>query len=119
MLFLCVSDHVRGYGLWLYDPATNANHTATCLAQTYNIEVRPCTDPTRPVRIRLSSERVGGRRVIHSNRAQLEAPFVLFGPFATKGDVLPSPKPPQAPPGVAASSSPRTARAPRRGRRGA
>jgi hypothetical protein len=88
-----------GYGLWLYDPATNApvrqlvNHTATCLAHPYNIGVRPCTDPTGPVRIRLSRARGGGRRVIaHSSKAQREAPYVLFGPSATEGDVLPSPK---------------------------
>jgi hypothetical protein len=88
---------------WLYDPATNApvrqlfNHTATCVSHPYNIVVRPCTDPTVPVRIRLSSERaggVGGRRdIVHSSKAQHEAPFVLFGPSATEGDVLPSPKP--------------------------
>jgi hypothetical protein len=95
-----------GAFFWLYDPATNApvrqlvNNTATCLAHPYNIVVRPCADPTGgPVRIRLSSERAGGhgggggrRVIVHSSKAQREAPFVLFGPSATQGDVLPSPK---------------------------
>jgi hypothetical protein len=89
----------RGTSFWLYDPSTNApirtlaNNTATCLAHPYNIEVRPCAGSTalaNSVQVRLTT---GSGRVTYKSTAQRVPPFVLFGPPATTGDVLPSPKP--------------------------
>jgi hypothetical protein len=91
----------RGTSFWLHDPSTNApiralaNHTATCLAHPYNIEIRPCagsgsTALANPVQVRLTT---GSGRVIYESNAQRVPPFVLFGPPATTGDVLPSSRP--------------------------
>jgi hypothetical protein len=63
------------------------NNSVTCLAQPYNIEVRPCgVQPSLPVSISL---RNGVGSVV---RSQLEsaAPFFLWGDNTTTGDVFPS-----------------------------
>lgn len=79
----------------MYNSTTNAplrqlaNNSVTCLAQPYNIEVRPCggTPPPRlPVTITL---RNGTNSVVRTQK-EYYAPFFLWGDNTTTGDVFPS-----------------------------
>jgi hypothetical protein len=78
---------------WVYNTTTDTpirkltNNAVTCLAQPYNIEVRPCgVQPSLPVSIILST---GTGSAV---RSQLEVapPFFLWGDNTTTGDVFPS-----------------------------
>jgi hypothetical protein len=65
-----------------------ANNSVTCIAQPYNIEVRPCgMQPSLPVSISLSND--GTKKVI-TERLELAAPFFVSGDNTTTGDVFPS-----------------------------
>jgi hypothetical protein len=89
---------------WIYNATTRApirvlrNNSVTCVAQPYNIEVRPCPDQASvadlPVSIRLIQQSSKGRRRVVVHRQQdWEAPFFLFGNARGSGDVRPSPSP--------------------------
>jgi hypothetical protein len=79
---------------WVYNTTTDTpileltNNSVTCIAQPYNIEVRPCgVQPSLPVSISLSND--GTNKVI-TDRLEIAAPFFVWGDNTTTGDVFPS-----------------------------
>jgi hypothetical protein len=83
---------------WIYDPVQNvpirraAGNATVCLTHPYNVEVRPCAiSAIKDVRLLLVDASDG--RAVHQSGGSRQRPFLLYGPAAATGDVLPSPGP--------------------------